>query len=331
MALYLYDDLTLEVIVQGHEPREDLERLLHELAWVRVDARPRTPSLRLFVHEDGQTPHVPPTAHEVFRAEGFRGLVWEDDCYLTDGASSWHIQGVQGQGHAYLAPSFREKPVMLQRDFWVYGLLKLLRPLGLYSLHAAGLISPTGQGLLLIGASGCGKSTLTISLMRQEWRYVSDDAVLLRLLGEAVEALTLRRHAYLDADATAGSADLPFGAEVPDTAGKLRRRVHLEQAFPGQLASTCLPQVLLFPTIVPKPHSALFPLDRPRALQHLLTQSGPQLFDRRTMGPHLEVLKRLVQQAVTFELQAGRDLYEQPGRLVPLLQKAEGAGRCPIS
>jgi hypothetical protein len=38
----------------------------------------------------------------------------------------------------------------------------------------------------------------------------------------------------------------------------------------------------------------------------------------------MEVLKRLVQQATSYELYAGRDLYQQPGRLGPSWPRAQG-------
>jgi hypothetical protein len=63
----------------------------------------------------------------------------------------------------------------------------------------------------------------------------------------------------------------------------------------------------------------LRPLDRVQCLQQLLAQSGPKLFDRPTMGAQLEVLTRLLHQADIYELQAGRDLYEDPLILQDLL------------
>jgi hypothetical protein len=115
--------------------------------------------------------------------------------------------------------------MLLQRNFWAFGLLKLLRPLGFFSLHAAGVVSGHGRGLLINGRPGSGKSTL--------------------------------------------------------------------------------------------------------ALGQLLAHSSPQLFDRPTMRPHLDVLQRLLQQTTAYELQAGRDLYEAPRTLVHLLREAEGAARWP--
>jgi hypothetical protein len=260
----------------------------------------------------------------VFQAEGFCGLEQAQDFYLTDGASLLHLRAQHGQGEAQLAPAFFHQPVRLQHTFWAFGLCKLLRPLGYYSLHAAGVVTPAGGGLLIVGNSGSGKSTLTIGLARQGWGYLSDDAVLLRLHPEGVAALAFRRHVYVDADATPRYADLPLGEAMPDTAGRARRRVCIEAVYPAQQRRTCLPRVLLVVRIVPQACSTLRPLDGPGTLRQLLAHSGPQLFDRETMPQHLEVLKRLVQQATAYELRAGRDLYQQPGLLMHLLHEAEG-------
>jgi hypothetical protein len=84
--------------------------------------------------------------------------------------------------------------------------------------------------------------------------------------------------------------------------------------------------VLLFARIVPQASSTVRPLDRPRALQQLLAQSGTQLFDRATMPLHLAVLNRLVHQAAPYELLAGQDLYQHPDRLASLVADVTGAG-----
>jgi hypothetical protein len=265
-------------------------------------------------------------AREVFQADGFSGLESGDDFYLTDGSSSFRLQMGRGRGEACLTCSFGEKPALLQRTFWAFGLLKLLRPLGFYSLHAAGVVSRQGQGLLIVGGSGCGKSTLTLGLLRQGWGCVSDDAVLLRRQPAGVEALACRKDVYVNADAAPAYADLPLQEEGSDATGRRKRRVCTDKAFPRQQVATCLPCVLLFSRIIPGTHSALHPLGRSTALGELLTQSGPQLFDRTTMPAHLEVLTRLLQQSATYELLAGRDLYHDPLTLEHLLREAEGAG-----
>jgi hypothetical protein len=281
MALYAFHDLTLEVEQDGPNTGEGLAQLLEELSWVKTSTSARRPSLRLAVSLHDYALRVPAMAREVFRADGFRGLERRDDFYLTDGASLLRLQASRGRGKAQFAPSFVEKPPLLQRNFWAFGLLKLLRPLRFYSLHAAGVVSREGMSLLIVGASGGGKSTLAIGLIRQGWGYLSDDAVLLRLRLEGVEALALRKPFAVDVGAAAAYADLPFGEEAPDTAGGRRRRVRIEEAYPGQYVPGCLPRVLLFSRIVPQAQSALHPLDRLSALRQLLAQSGPQSLGHR--------------------------------------------------
>ena len=80
-------------------------------------------------------------------------------------------------------------------------------------------------------------------------------------------------------------AELPLGEEVPDTHGGRKRRVHLEEAYPGQQVAACLPRVLLFSRIVPARTAPCARWTASAALKHLLAQSGPQLFDRHTMAP----------------------------------------------
>jgi hypothetical protein len=327
MAWYTFHDLTLEVKQEGQESEEYLARLLQELSFVSIPALTGQPSLCLSVRLHDQGRRVPSMARTIFRAKGICGLEAGDDFYLTDGSSLLHLQPLQGRGDAQLAPAFFAKPLLLHLNFWAFGLVKLLRPRGIYSLHAAGVVTSEGLGLLIIGDSNSGKSTLAIGLVRQGWGYLSDDALLLRQQADGVEALAFRKHFYVNAGAAAAYADLPLGEEMLDNAGGRKRRVRIEAAYPGQYMPGCLPRVLLFSRIVPCPYSTLWPLDRPSALGHLLVQSGSQWFDRGTMAQHLEVLKRLMQQSATYELRAGLDLYRNPLTLVRLLAEAEGEER----
>ena len=143
---------------------------------------------------------LPVQAREVFRVEGLSGHECGDHFYLTEGTSLLHLQRSQGQGTAQLVPAFAQQPQLLRHQFWAVGLVKLLRPLGLYGLHAAGLVTPPDGGMLLVGGSGSGKSTLTIGLVRQGCGYLSDDALLLRPQPEGVEALAFRKPFSIDAE-----------------------------------------------------------------------------------------------------------------------------------
>jgi hypothetical protein len=214
---------------------------------------------------------------------------------------------------------------LAQANFWCFGLLKLLRPLGIYSLHAAALSTADGKGLLLVGAPGSGKSTLAIGLIRQGWSYLSDDAVLLRDGSESVEALGCRRSFYIDAVRSPDYSDLSLGSETLDSNGRERRRVGINEAFAEQHVRRCIPRIVIFPRIKSHNQSTLVPIDHVSALRVLLSQSAPQLFDRGTMSAHLELLNRLLQQSEVYELNAGIDLYHEPAKLIQLIGNTRGS------
>jgi hypothetical protein len=329
VAHYAFHDLTLKVSHVEEESGRDLDQLLHDLLWVKTRASAGAPSLSLAVRLSDQGLTLPPTAREVLREDGLHGLESESDFYLTDGASLLHLEPRKGRGEARLAPSFFLKPSALREKFWAFGLLKLMRPMGIYALHAAGLVAESGLGVLVVGESGSGKSTLTIALIRGGWRYLSDEAVLLRSRPDGVEALAFRRHFYVDGAAAGDYADIPLGEERPDRRGGLRKRVAVEEVYPAQRVAACKPRVLLFPRIVRQTRSALVPLERASALGRLISQSGLQLLDRDTMAQHLTVLRTLLQQSTAYELQAGSDLYQDPMTLVDLLKGAEREELCP--
>jgi hypothetical protein len=58
----------------------------------------------------------------------------------------------------------------------------------------------------------------------------------------------------------------------------------------------------------------------------LLEASGRQTFDRSTMASQFAVLKGLLRQAASYELQAGRDLHRDPSRLISLLKPSGSEG-----
>ncbi len=321
---YRWHDLSLAVHADEPGAARELAQTLGELSWVRDDTPMLMPMLSLSVHWPSSTCHPPETACPMFQAEGFQGFECGDDCYLTDGTSQWHLRLRQGQGEAWLGPDFAEKPAHLRRRFWAFGMLKLLRPLGVFSLHAAAVVSTEGRGILIVGAPGSGKSSLTLGLLQRGWSCLTDDAVLLRQQSDEVEALACRQDAYVNAADAARYGDLPWGEAVPDGAGGCKRRLCLSATYPGQIVSRDVPQVVLITHISQGRQTLLRSLDRVQCLRQLLAQSGLHLFDRPTMGAQLAVLTRLLHQADIYALHAGWDLYEEPLILRDRLAEVEG-------
>ena len=186
-----------------------------------------------------------------------------------------------------------------------------LRRCGLFELHAAGVVEPeTGGGLLVVGPSGSGKSTLATQLASAGWRYLSDDALLLRVESERVEACALRREFAVTEQTVAagvleGFEDL-LGEPVPFD--PLKRRFKPQEVFPEGFAESCVPRALFFPVITNEAASAARRLTQAETMRGLLRMCPWACYDRPAAAAHLGLLARLARQAAGFELKAGRDL-----------------------
>jgi len=328
MALYQFDGVLLEVQPDAASARARLPSLLSDLSWTLTtpgrDDRLDRLSLRL--HAGAAT--IPVIAQQTVSTTSFCGFQLDDTFYLTDHRSTLRLDATRGEADAHLAESFFDKPLMEQSTFWAFAVARLLRARGRYVLHAAGLASPDGdRGVLVIGPPGSGKSTLTLAALRHGWRYLSDDAVVLRAVegtasvsgspqrAASVIARGVRKHCYVDADAAPRHPEFGFGGEVPDTSGSSRRRVMLEEPFSGCRVDACIPRLLLFPRIVDAERSKFVSLDRVASFGRLLDASCDQLWDHRTMTLHTQVVGALVRQAHVCELRAGRDVFQDASNL----------------
>ncbi len=193
-----------------------------------------------------------------------------------------------------------------------YSLLTLLRRCGLYPLHGAGLAC-NGVGVLLVGDSGQGKSTLAAALLRSGWGLLSDDSLLLRHDGQAVEALPMRRGLFLAAE---GSTDPTPAGTRP---APVKVRVATERAFPGRALERCTPRLVVFPAVRDRDVSELLACPPDQAI-HLLAHHGQVAeMERGRARQNMAALAALVRQCRCCRLEAGRDLLADPGLAARLL------------
>jgi hypothetical protein len=285
----------------------------------------------LTVRSSAQTDPPPHGGRVVCQHEALQIREIGEDVYVTGDASLLHVRPQYGRATAQIASSFDEQPLELRQRFWAHGILKLLRPLGLFGLHAAGVSTPHGDNLLIVGPSGRGKSSMTIGLIRAGGRFLSDDAILLRAASDGIDALTLRRPFSIDAARAADYPELVPRLAHPRISERRKCRADPRLQYCSQHADRFRPRIIVFPRIVPYETSTLARLPHAAALGSLLAQSGPELFDRSTMSAHLDVLGRLLRQTTAYELLAGEDLHRAPEGLIRLLERARGAPACPGS
>lgn len=260
----------------------------------------------------------------------------------TDGCSArveWTLAPDAGHQRTVRAHAFR------------HALTMLLPRTGWMPLHGAGLCAPPGHPLdgtvlLLVGPSGCGKSTLTAGLLQRGWRCISDDLLALAPPdpSEAIAVRSLTRDVRLcpDAwvrlgfgtDAEAAPMDSLFGADAngqPKHA--LAPPAALEdgadaEADDGSLAPALAktPACVLLPTIVSDARSRLRPAAQAAALPAMLSQmQPPALLTPAVAQAQLDRVAAVLRSGTAFHLDAGHDLYRDPGALAALLADAPDA------
>ena len=232
-----------------------------------------------------------------------------------------------GRAEAQVHPALLDDREVGQRNplfhLVVLSLVILCRHRGWFPLHAAAL-ARDGCGVLCPAQSGQGKSTITLSLLRDGWSAVSDDTVLLRNTDDRVLAHTFRRPLCVDPEAAGPFPELGGSDWSSSLSNASKWQVDAERLHPGQSVPVCTPRLLVLPTIVDAPESRAEPIGAKPALEQLLRQGAVFLTPTpRVADQHLAVLRRLVDQARTYRLHAGRDILEDPrtvhGLLAPLL------------
>jgi hypothetical protein len=185
-----------------------------------------------------------------------------------------------------------------------------MRRCGLYELHAAGVVSPSGEGMLVIGPSGSGKSNLAAQLASAGWQYLSDDTVLLYSENDVVHAHALRRMFALT-DEVLSATGLTESDSIEVTVAPfdpLKKRFEPAPVFPGRFALSCKPTRVLFSRIENDASSHVQSLNRSETMARLIRMCPWACYDKGTAEAHLEVLGALARQAEGFELLAGADL-----------------------
>ena len=95
----------------------------------------------------------------------------------------------------WLSDSTASRHALALNNVILYAVQAALRRGGMYQFHAGCVVAPDEtRRMLLVGDSGCGKSTLTAILIRNGWRFVSDDNLLLRDTPSGILAWALHRY-----------------------------------------------------------------------------------------------------------------------------------------
>jgi hypothetical protein len=192
---------------------------------------------------------------------------------------------------------------------------------GFYFLHSAALYS-NGIGLLISGDGGCGKTTTSLGLVRAGFRYVSDDSVFFEDLNGEIVICPLYTSFHIDRDLIERFPEVTLRKNLHIPEG-IKVSVDVSQSFPGSFIPYIRPNVIIFPKISSKGESQLHPISQMEVYMRLLKQIV-LVSDKVISKNQLKALEKLVKQTVGYELLSGRDIYEDPKKLINLIYQVSG-------
>ena len=286
-----------------------IERLFAGWQLAPVSSPERDPDITIVFVRAEQLPEIPSTS-----ALSQFDVANEGRCYTTpDGFClqfSQSLMRLQSGNPLRVSMSICGPTEVELARITSFAICAALRRFGVFELHSAGVVLPqSGDGLLIVGPSGSGKSTLTLQLAKAGWGYLSDDELLLSVVGEEVEARGFRSFFALESAATAAGP------------GSVKTCFEPASVFAAPPVPQALLRFVFFTSVSGANETRLSELGQPETMTRLLRACPWATYDTAVAGPHLQLLSRLARQAKGFELQAGTDILE-PGQASRIIRAA---------
>jgi len=279
-----------------------------------------TKSITLQFRSDDNHIKVPTIAQELFSSTTLRVLKDGDICYLIRGNSIFKLNLEDNTGIGFIDPLFWEAPFKSQQEFFMLALIWLFRNNALYAIHGNTLVNEN-DGTIILGDSGSGKSTAAIGLIRAGWKYLADDIALLQDNCGTIEALAFTTGFSIDPDLANRYEEFNLTTDKLSLNGQ-KKFLNINDIYPDRFVSSCVPKTLIFSEIVPEDHSRLIPIDRTEALVRIAMNSGGIMIDKDGTIKQFDILKKLIKQASSYKLFAGRDIYKEPRTIAKILLSA---------
>ena len=321
LACYDHHGIHVVVRVDDEEAMDAVGAILDYFGYVPRADVPAAPDVELVLQSHGAPPAVPGGASRMTKHNGLCLWCAGGSYFLGDGDTMIRVDPATGKGWGVLRSPLWRKPGVARLEtvnLILHAVLLSLRHRGFYLLHAAAL-TKGDESVLLVAAGDCGKSTQALHMVRQGWRYLTDDSLLLCPGASRVEARGLRQDFGMDPAAAARFPEIAAHWR-PFLTDERKRRIDMAALFPGQRAVSSVPRTLLFPRITPAAESRLRPVRGAEALCRLMEQSVLLTLDPATAPAHMDALRRLVRQTRAYALEAGRDLLEDGTRLTRMLE-----------
>jgi hypothetical protein len=204
----------------------------------------------------------------------------------------------KGKARGFVAGEHLASPWILSHRIFYVPVLEILRGRGAFYIHA-GCVCKGKKCILLCGGSGHGKSTLTYALARAGFSYMSDDAVFIQNNHSGVEIFAFPEKIKLDQKSRSYFPEFDRFEQSPGKMEIAAARTRIKDfSVEGQ------PHALIFTQIGCGGKSELTKLGRSDALLRLIAQSV-SVASKSSVEKHIDILKRIAETSMSFELKLG--------------------------
>ena len=242
-------------------------------------------------------------------------------CFQTEDGSCLTADVEAGRAWGNVTERLLEAPRYVFTDLLMAPLMEMLKHRGFFGLHAAALVRD-GAGYLLPGGAGSGKTTVALSLLKEGFRYLADDKVLLRNHGNGIEALAFTRRFNIDPGIGHHYSELSFLEDLEPLPGSIKRPLDISSVYTNTFVPSCRPTVLIHLQRRLAGKSRILRLSPQESFTRLIQQTIPSM-QKDITEKQLKLFADLAQGTESFLLDFGRDLYGEPGRLVEMLPPSD--------
>jgi hypothetical protein len=246
--------------------------------------------------------------------------------FLVDDVGSLQVDPFRGtiRGHLPAEADLTACGRFAVVTLWV-AILECLRARGRFALHGAGMVSPAGDLVLLVGSSGSGKTSGAITLLEAGWRTLGDDLLFLERAREhALNVIAHRWDFHVTESLLRRRPRLrPHVRTRPSYEPQNKLSLDQAAAFPGQTVRRWTgPAEIFFPRVVDGASGRDRVMTPRSALLQLFPQSPFVVLQPQLVPGHLAALKLLVDNAPATPLRCGPDVFLNPGAYLSLIEES---------
>lgn len=173
-----------------------------------------------------------------------------------------------------------------------------------FLLHASG-VEINNSSLLFIGSGGAGKTTLSLYLVRNGFRFLGDDLVLISREGDTLKAFSFPIPIHITMNTVRYFPELE---KLTDSDGGWKKQFfRIDRIFPGCIAEKADPGILFFIGLKPGGMHRIEKIQHAEAYRRLMAASF-FVTNRQHSRNHFQMLSELIDSTEWYTLSIAEDM-----------------------